>query len=129
MNFSFPTITDDRKWILHLIFYRIPKNASTSMMDHLGQFNLIKKNEALFHSVANKKIYKGVSDPTHAKPDEAYVVFKNELQKYFSFLFLYPFLLPSLGRILAVLLVLLSQHELLVVIGELARHEPFLHQL
>ncbi len=85
MNFSFPTITDDRKWILHLIFYRIPKNASTSMMDHLGQFNLIKKNEALFHSVANKKIYKGVFDPTHAKPDEAYVVFKNELQKYFSF--------------------------------------------
>ena len=32
-------------WILHLVFYRIPKNASTSMMNHLGNLNLIKKNE------------------------------------------------------------------------------------
>jgi hypothetical protein len=85
MNFSLPTLTDDKKWILHLIFYRIPKNASTSMMDHLGSINLIKKYEVLFQEKADKKIYRNWFDPTHAKPDEAYKVFKNELSKYFSF--------------------------------------------
>ena len=85
MNFSFPTITDDKKWILHVIFYRIPKNASTSMMDHLGPINLIKKYETLFQEKADKKVYRNWFDPTHAKPDEAYKILKNELSKYFSF--------------------------------------------
>ena len=72
-------------WIFHLIFYRIPKNASTSMMDHLGSFNLIKKHEEKFHEIADKKVYRNFFDPTHAKPNEAYKVFKNELGNYFSF--------------------------------------------
>jgi hypothetical protein len=72
-------------WILHLIFYRIPKNASTSMMDHLGSINLIKKHEEKFHEIADKKVYRNFFDPTHAKPDEAYKVFKHELRNYFSF--------------------------------------------
>jgi len=73
------------KWILHLIFYRIPKNASTSMTEHLGQFNLIKKHEKTFNELADKKLYKGWFDPTHAKPNEVYNVFKREVANYFSF--------------------------------------------
>jgi hypothetical protein len=73
------------KWILHLIFYRIPKNASTSMTEHLGQFNLIKKHEKTFNQLADKKLYKGWFDPTHAKPNEVYNVFKREIANYFSF--------------------------------------------
>lgn len=72
-------------WILHLLFYRIPKNASTSMMDHLGSFNLIKKNQEKFIALADKKVYRNFFDPTHAKPDEALRVFRNELSNYFSF--------------------------------------------
>jgi hypothetical protein len=75
----------ENQWIFHLIFYRIPKNASTSMITHLGSFNLIKKHEQRFHEIADKKIYRNWFDPTHAKPNEALKVFKNELRNYFSF--------------------------------------------
>jgi hypothetical protein len=73
------------RWIFNLIFYRIPKNASTSMSEHLGQFNLIKKHEKKFHELADKKLYKGWFDPTHAKPNEVFNVFRNEMGNYFSF--------------------------------------------
>lgn len=72
-------------WILHLVFYRIPKNASTSMMNHLGNLNLIKKNEEKFSQLADQKIYKKFFDPTHAKPDEAYKILGQQLRNYFSF--------------------------------------------
>lgn len=72
-------------WILHLVFYRIPKNASTSMMNHLGNLNLIKKNEEKFSKLADQKIYKKFFDPTHAKPDEAYKILGQQLRNYFSF--------------------------------------------
>jgi hypothetical protein len=72
-------------WILHLVFYRIPKNASTSMMNHLGHLNLIKKHEDKFHKLANQKIYRKFFDPTHAKPDEAYEILGQQLRNYFSF--------------------------------------------
>ena len=32
-------------WTFHLIFYRIPINASSSIYQHLGNFNLINKHE------------------------------------------------------------------------------------
>ena len=77
-------ISRDR-WIFHLIFYRIPKNASTSMTEHLGQFNLIKKHEKRFYEQADRKLYKGWFDPTHAKPTEVYNVLRREMANYFSF--------------------------------------------
>lgn len=72
-------------WIHHLIFYRIPKNASTSVFEHLGTLNLIKKYEKLFKEFGDKKLYRNFFDTTHAKPNEAYKVFKRDLEKYFSF--------------------------------------------
>jgi hypothetical protein len=72
-------------WVLHLLFYRIPKNASTSISDHLGNYNLIKKHEKRFHDQADKRLYRGWFDPTHAKPNEVYNVFKREMANYFSF--------------------------------------------
>jgi hypothetical protein len=80
-----PNLMGGGGWIFHLFFYRIPKNASTSISDHLGQFNLIKKHETKFRQLADKKLYRGWFDPTHAKPDEVFAVFKNEMRNYFSF--------------------------------------------
>ena len=72
-------------WAFHLIFYRIPKNASTSIFNHLGNLNLIKKHEEKFREHCDQKIYKKWFDVTHAKPDEAYKIFKHEIQNYKSF--------------------------------------------
>ena len=80
-----PRLMGGGGWVFHLLFYRIPKNASTSISEHLGQFNLIKKHEKRFHELADKKLYRGWFDPTHAKPNEAYNVFKREMANYFSF--------------------------------------------
>ena len=55
------------------------------MSEHLGQFNLIKKHEKRFHQLADKKLYRGWFDPTHAKPNEVYNVLKREMANYFSF--------------------------------------------
>jgi hypothetical protein len=81
----FPDLLGGGGWINHLIFYRIPKNASTSIFNHLGAWNLLKKYEKLFQQNADKRLYRNWFDPTHAKPDEAYRVFKRGLEKYFSF--------------------------------------------
>jgi len=85
MNEYLPQLMGGGGWILHLLFYRIPKNASTSISEHLGSFNLIKKHEKRFHELADKKLYRGWFDPTHAKPNEVYNVFKREMANYFSF--------------------------------------------
>jgi hypothetical protein len=85
MDEYLPQLMGGGGWILHLLFYRIPKNASTSISEHLGSFNLIKKHEKRFHEQANKKLYRGWFDPTHAKPNEVYSVFKREMANYFSF--------------------------------------------
>lgn len=74
-----------KRWIRHLIFYRIPKNASTSLYHHLGDFNMIKKNEQLFKEKANFKLYRGLFDPTHAKPYEVYNIFRSQMKNFFSF--------------------------------------------
>jgi hypothetical protein len=80
-----PQLMGGGGWILHLLFYRIPKNASTSISEHLGTLNLIKKHENRFQNQADKKLYRGWFDPTHAKPNEVYSVFKREMANYFSF--------------------------------------------
>jgi hypothetical protein len=80
-----PQLMGGGGWIFHLLFYRIPKNASTSISEHLGSFNLIKKHEKRFHDNADKKLYRGWFDPTHAKPNEVYRVFGRETANYFSF--------------------------------------------
>jgi hypothetical protein len=41
-----PQLLGGGGWILHLLFYRIPKNASTSLSEHLGGLNLIKKHHS-----------------------------------------------------------------------------------
>lgn len=69
-----------------MIFIRIPKNASTSIYSHLGDFNLIKKYEKHFHDCFfNEKLYKKWFSPTHAKPDEIYRIFGGMVKNYMSF--------------------------------------------
>lgn len=75
----------NQRWILHVLFLRIPKNASSSMMQLLGNYNLIKKHEQKFISQADKKVYKGLFDPTHATQEEVYKVLREDARKSFSF--------------------------------------------
>lgn len=78
-------LTSSNKWILHLLFFRIPKNASTSIYEHLGAWNLINKHQNLIRAKADQRIYKNVFDATHAKPDEVHAALGREMEKYFSF--------------------------------------------
>ena len=74
------------KWMWSLIFIRIPKNASTSMYSHLGDFNLIHKHEKIFHdSLFRNKIYRSWFSTSHAKPDEIFKVFGRMVRDYMSF--------------------------------------------
>jgi hypothetical protein len=75
-----------QKWIWNMIFIRIPKNASTSIYSHLGDFNLVKKYEKHFNDCFfNEKLYKKWFSPTHAKPDEIYRIFGGMVKNYMSF--------------------------------------------
>lgn len=74
-----------QRWIFHLIFIRIPKNASTSVYQHLGAFNLVNKYSSLFHKNLNKPLYKGWFDPTHAKPAEIANILPVRCSDYHSF--------------------------------------------
>jgi hypothetical protein len=73
------------KWIWSLIFIRIPKNASTSLYKHLGDFNLVKKHEKSFNVFLKNKVYRGWFSPTHAKPNEIAQVLGNAVRNYMSF--------------------------------------------
>jgi hypothetical protein len=77
--------TQNQKWVLHLIFVRIPKNASSSIYKHLGDFNLIKKYESLFRANASNPLYRNFFDTTHAKPSEIKQVIPINVNSYFSF--------------------------------------------
>ncbi len=75
-----------QKWVLHLIFIRIPKNASTSVYGHLGDFNLIHKYRKAFYDANLKNpMYRGFFDPTHAKPHEIKKILPVNTNDYFSF--------------------------------------------
>lgn len=73
------------KWIWSLIFVRIPKNASTSIYNHLGNFNLIHKRAEEFNAFFKNKLYRKWFSPTHAKPDEISLILKNMVHQYTSF--------------------------------------------
>ncbi len=73
------------KWIWSLIFVRIPKNASTSIYNHLGNFNLIHKRAEEFNAFFKNKLYRKWFSPTHAKPDEISLILKNMVHQYASF--------------------------------------------
>ena len=75
----------NKKWIWSLIFIRIPKNASTSVYNHLGNFNLIKKHEEDFKQLLTYPLYKQGINPTHAKPDEISLILRNMVHNYMSF--------------------------------------------
>ena len=77
--------TCKNKWIWSLIFIRIPKNASTSIYKHLGDFNLIKKHEKSFDVLLKNKLYRHWFSPTHAKPNEIAQVLGNAVRNYMSF--------------------------------------------
>ena len=53
-----------------VIFYRIPKNASTSIYDHLGHVNVIKNHEKEITERVDQRIYKNIFEPSHLKPKE-----------------------------------------------------------
>ena len=69
-----------------VVFYRIPKNASTSIFDTLGYANLIAYYYNILENKIDNKIYKNTFDPSHVKPDEfKNLVIGNNLKNYFSF--------------------------------------------
>jgi hypothetical protein len=54
----------------YLLFLRIPKNASSSIVRHLGNRNIVKKYEEKLEKSVDNNIYKNFFDPTHARPHE-----------------------------------------------------------
>jgi hypothetical protein len=74
-----------KRWVLHLIFVRIPKNASTSIYDHLGTYNLVNKYQDSFLKNLKTPLYKNFFDPTHAKPNEIKSILPANPNNYFSF--------------------------------------------
>jgi hypothetical protein len=75
----------EQQWIFNLIFVRIPKNASTSLYEHLGAFNLIHKYRKDFLKNTKKPLYRNFFDPTHAKPNEIKEILPINTDNYFSF--------------------------------------------
>ena len=75
----------NHKWIWSMIFIRIPKNASTSIYNHLGDFNLVHKHKKEFDRFLNDKTYRNWFSPTHAKPNEISLVMGNMIRNYMSF--------------------------------------------
>ena len=69
----------------YLLFLRIPKNASSSIMKHLGKRNLLKKYESKLQASLDHKIYKGFFAATHGRPHELESVINSIELKAFSF--------------------------------------------
>lgn len=75
-----------QKWIHSLIYLRIPKTASSSIISCLNDRNLVWKHRGLFAEKFQKLlIYKGVFDTTHASPSECYQILGKQVYDYFSF--------------------------------------------
>lgn len=68
-----------------IIFYRIPKNASTSIYDSLGFHNVIKNKEKEIESSADPRLYKSWFSATHMKPSELKNIMGVSIERYFSF--------------------------------------------
>ncbi len=75
-----PSISTD-----YLLFLRIPKNASSSIMQRLGTRNVVKKYEKKLQESLDKNIYKDLFDATHARPHEIQTVISSLELDCFSF--------------------------------------------
>lgn len=69
----------------HLLFLRIPKNASSSIMKALGRRNIVKRYEKELQESLNKTIYKDFFAATHARPHELLTVISPVELNCFSF--------------------------------------------
>ena len=73
MDITFP---DFKPFTTKVIFYRIPKNASTSIYSHLGNSN----------ERVDQNIYKNIFDASHLKPKELRgLILGDCVSEYFSF--------------------------------------------
>ena len=69
-----------------VIFYRIPKNASTSIYNHLGRANLMSHYSEAIKEKTDKRLYKDAFDSSHVKPDEFKdLIIGENIKNYFSF--------------------------------------------
>jgi len=69
----------------YLLFLRIPKNASSSIMEHLGDRNLLVKYARKLELSLDEKIYKSFFAATHARPHELESVINSIELRAFSF--------------------------------------------
>lgn len=82
MDLVFP---DFERFTTKVIFYRIPKNASTSIYEHLGNSNVIKYHEKEISEKADQRVYKNIFETSHAKPEELKSFGLFDTNDYFSF--------------------------------------------
>lgn len=68
-----------------LIFYRIPKNASTSIYKQLGKKNVINLYYDEIAKRADQRIYKNIFDTSHLKPEELRSFNILNVDDFFSF--------------------------------------------
>lgn len=85
LDFFKASINTPLKQTEHLLFLRIPKNASSSIMDALGARNITKRYQIELKNKLDKNIYKDVFDVTHARPDELRTVISSIELDCFSF--------------------------------------------
>lgn len=82
MDIIFP---DFKTFKTKLIFYRIPKNASTSIYKHLGYTNVIKAAEKEIAEKADERLYRNIFETSHVKPEELKSFGLFDVKDYFSF--------------------------------------------
>lgn len=68
-----------------ILFYRIPKNASTSIYNHIGNHNIIYERHKEVCSNADQEIYKNWFCPSHGTPNELYRTFGDEMKNCMRF--------------------------------------------
>lgn len=68
-----------------LLFYRIPKNASTSIYNHISGFNIIHERFDDILKNADQQIYYNWFCPSHSTPKELYKTLGNEMENCIRF--------------------------------------------
>jgi len=78
--------TAKRHWVYSMFFLEIPKSASSSLHNLLGERNLLKKHKGLIHNkFSSHPLFKGHFDTRHATPEMIRSVFSNQVNEFFSF--------------------------------------------
>lgn len=78
--------TAKRHWIYSMFFLEIPKSASSSLHNLLGERNLLEKHKSLLYSkFSSHPLFKGHFDTRHATPEMIRSVFSNQVNEFFSF--------------------------------------------